>query len=402
MTTVVRTNREELRGALVARLGLRRAEIEEAVLACVREAVPADGGEEDPELASGLKDAIDAAVGYGLASIEHGGQWAGAVPLAAVAQARRAARGGVSLTSELRRYVVGHRRLSEFALEEIERANVSSEQRTETMLEVSGALSSLLDALQTAVADAYLRESARRTASREERRAELVRRLLAGAPITSRELGYELETEHLALHARGPGAEDAIATLSERLGRRLLRASSIGGTCWSWLAGHEQSSSKELERLLDGEAFAGVQLALGTRAPGVAGFRLTHRQAHAALQVSRASPRRVTRFSEVIPECLALQDNALAGSLIAVYLAPLSADEDDRKLRETLTAYFGAGRQMSAAAHALGIHRRTVEYRLAKIEGLLGRPLSSCLAEVELALRVEALHTAATEAVKRD
>jgi DNA-binding PucR family transcriptional regulator len=58
-------------------------------------------------------------------------------------------------------------------------------------------------------------------------------------------------------------------------------------------------------------------------------------------------------------------------------------------LRQTLRAYFAAERNASSAAAALGVARHTIENRLRKIEERLDRRLSTCLAELEVALRVE-------------
>jgi DNA-binding PucR family transcriptional regulator len=57
--------------------------------------------------------------------------------------------------------------------------------------------------------------------------------------------------------------------------------------------------------------------------------------------------------------------------------------------RETLRAYFAAGRNISSAAAALSVHRDTVSNRLRAIEAKIGRPPDACAADLELALRLE-------------
>jgi DNA-binding PucR family transcriptional regulator len=67
-------------------------------------------------------------------------------------------------------------------------------------------------------------------------------------------------------------------------------------------------------------------------------------------------------------------------------------------LRQTLRAYFASGGNTSSAAASLGVTRRTVENRMRVIEDELGKPVSTCAAELELALRLDALSPApATE-----
>jgi DNA-binding PucR family transcriptional regulator len=64
-------------------------------------------------------------------------------------------------------------------------------------------------------------------------------------------------------------------------------------------------------------------------------------------------------------------------------------------LRKTLREYFAAGRNASAAALVLNISRRTMRNRMVLIEESLGYRLKERQAELELALRLEALQNAA-------
>jgi hypothetical protein len=382
---------EEIRAGVAERLRARHAEIVEAIFACIRDLVPDSVGSEDPEFVVGLREAVAGAVTYGLASVEHGEEWADAIPLAAVSQARRAANAGVSLTTVLRRYVVGHQRLSAFVLEEIELGNPSNEQRATLLLQTSTALSTLLGRLQTSITEAYMHEMSRKKCSREQRLSELVQRLLAGGSVDSGELGYELKTEHVAVLATGASAERAVLALADGLDRQLLKVPRIDGTVWAWLGGHHGLALTRVEQILSEDIYAGVKVAAGARASGVVGFRLTHQQAQAALRIAQSSHRCITRFEDVVLESLALQNGAMASSLIDLYLAPLGNQGDGAELRQTLRAYFAAGRQASAAASLLGVERRTVAYRLHKIEELLDYGLNAHLAELEVALRLEDL-----------
>ncbi len=388
---------DEIRAEVAERLRARRPEIVEAIFDCARDLVPDPVGSEDPELLAGLRDAVAGAIDYGLTSVERGEEWSTAIPRATVSQALRAANAGVSLTTVLRRYVVGHQRLSSYVLEEIELGNPSNEQRAALLLQTSTALSTLLGRLQTSITETYMHEIARKTRSREQRRGELVQRLLAGEWIDSGELGYELKTEHIAILAAGTGAAEAVRAVARELDRQLLEVPRVDGTVWAWLGGGRGLALTRVAAILGEEAYPDVRVAVGAQGSGVVGFRLTHQQAQAALRIAHGAQRRITRFEDVALESLVLQNGAMAGSLVELYLSPLNDNGEGAELRQTLRAYFAAGRQASAAASALGVERRTVTYRLRKIEELLRCRLSSRLAELEVALRLEELLEAESE-----
>ena len=144
--------------------------------------------------------------------------------------------------------------------------------------------------------------------------------------------------------------------------------------------------------------------ALGEPAKGLQGWRLTHRQAQAALAVAlRRSESRpggmFTRYADVALLASALKDEALARALLDIYLTPL----DDHRgsgpvLRETLRAYLAAECQASSAAVKLDVARSTVAKRLRTIEEKLGRTLHPCSAELEVALLLDELNVSAAPA----
>jgi DNA-binding PucR family transcriptional regulator len=135
-----------------------------------------------------------------------------------------------------------------------------------------------------------------------------------------------------------------------------------------------------------------VALAVGEPRWGIDGWRLTHREAQAALEVMVRSPGRLIRARDVILLAAVLRDESLAKSLRETYLAPL----DDRGdaggvLPATLRAYFSAGLNAATAAAALEVDRHTVQRRLRKAEEALGRLLPECHAELVVALGLERL-----------
>lgn len=181
--------------------------------------------------------------------------------------------------------------------------------------------------------------------------------------------------------------------IAREVDRALLLASPSEDLCWAWLGGMRPFHPEDVEQLLElaAETEEAV-IAFGEPAQGLAGWRLTHRQAASALPVARRSPRRVSRYSEVSLIASALHDELLGRSLRQLFLEPLGQERDEgRVAKRTLRAYFEASRNVSSTAAALGVTRRTVSNRLAAIEHRVGRPLSRFSAEIETAIRLEEL-----------
>ena len=159
-----------------------------------------------------------------------------------------------------------------------------------------------------------------------------------------------------------------------------------------WLGARRPLNPDLLERALADRWRGPVALALGEPGEGLAGWRFTHNQAKAALPIALRAGESVTRYRDVALLASAHCDALLSASLRELYLAPLCAGQDDgATMRETLRAYFAAERNLTSAAAALGVSRRTVANRLQTIEQRLGHSLGTKLAEIELALRLDEL-----------
>jgi hypothetical protein len=377
------------RAGLLARLQVRHPEIEQAILTRVYGiSDPAEAA--DPGYVEGLRAAVFAAIDYGLASIESGGRHSQSIPPALLIQARVAARNGVSLDTVLRRYFAGYTLLADFLMQEIEAGDLLQSTALKHLL---GGQAKLFDRLIAAVTEEYTRELEGRLGdSTEERRVERVKRLLSGELIDTSELAYELDAHHLGAIAAGPGAPEALRNLATALDRRLLLVRRGEGTVWAWLGGRRRTDPAELERKVS-ESWPGLlSFAVGEPAQGLAGWRLTHRQARAALPIALRRSRSFVRYADVALLASMFQDDLLATSLRQLYLEPLAEERDGGEtLRETLRAYFAAERNVSSAAAALSVNRHTVTSRLRTIEKRLGRPLSTCATEIDAALRLEDL-----------
>jgi hypothetical protein len=396
-------------GVVVRRLRARQEEIERAVFARVREAVPDQAGDVDSEYVRGLRVAVGAAVEFGLTGIEQDGE-STEIPREAAAQAQLAARSGVSLEAVLRRYIVGHALLWDYVMEEADRLQRTG--RSSGLREMSSAQAALLDRLVVGVTREHMAELQRAGRSREQRLLERVRMLLAGEQpagdaargVLEPDLDYDLDGEHLGVIARGAGGGAMLRDLARSLDRRLLSVAYDEGTVWAWLGGRQALSSGAFEHALsiagdrpgvdlkDAAGEGDVSFVVGEPGRGPEGWRLTHRQAQAALLVSLRRPRSLTRYVDVALLAAVLGDATLARSLTEIYLSPL---EDGRGggsvLREALRAYFAAERSASAAAVALKIARSTFESRLRTIEERLGCSFRLCPVELEVASQLDAL-----------
>jgi hypothetical protein len=371
------------------RLRARRSELEQGILVRIK-AISDPTETPDPAYLAGLRGALAVALDYGIAALAAPNREPGPVPVELLAQARRAARNGVGLEAVLRRYSVGHSLLADTLLDEAAAVGAGAVELKSTLR----ALAAHYDRIVATVSEEYGRENTSEPRSAEQRRFILLRRVLSGEPLDAVELGYEFNAYHVALVASGRSAADAIAALSEHLDRHLLRAESDERTVWAWLGGRRRIGSEELGVITSFPWPAGVVLACGEPGQGLYGWRFSHRQAAVALAVAQRGPASIVHYADVALLSAVLQDDLLATSLRQGYLAPL---EEERKggaaAKETLRAYFAAAGNISAAAAALGVNRRTVSSRLARIERRLERPLMIARAEIEVALRLDALES---------
>jgi hypothetical protein len=383
---------ERARAALASRLAARQEEIEEAVLTRIL-AVSDANESQDPEYVQGLRAASAVAVRYALAVIEAGEDRTPKPPPVLLAQARLAARNGVGLDTVLRRYSAGYVIFADFLVEEAERGGLRASELQRLMRSQA-----VLDQLLAAIGEEHGREGIKRPTTSEERRAERIERLLAGELLDTSGLAYEFEGHHIGLIAKGPGAQEALKALATALDRRLLAIGREDGAVWAWLGSHREIDIEELQRHLSANWPVQATLAFGEPGEGLSAWRLTHRQARAALPIALRSPEPFVRYADVALLAAILKDELLATSLRRLYLEPLEAERDGGEvLRETLRAYFAAGCNVSSAAVVLGVSRQAVAKRLRAVEERLGRSLDGHAAELEVALRIQQLDAAAVD-----
>jgi len=377
---------EQARGELCERLRSRRSEIEQTALARVRSV--SDPSEiASPEYRDGLRVAVSAALDYGIEALERSEDRPAPIPTALLSQARLAARNGVELDTVLRRYLAGHTLLDDFLVEEAERGEAIGPAALKRLLRAEGAA---VDRLLAAVSEEYMRESRASHTSPEQRRTRQVERLLTGEPLDATELAYPFEGHHLGLLTSGQGNREAIKSLAQSLDARLLAVSrEKSQLLWAWLGSRRALEPDEILAKLRTDLTSGLSVAIGEPGEGIAGWRLTHRQAAAAHAVALRSKEPVVRYADVALLASAMQDELLVTSLKRLYLEPLEAERDGGEgLRETLRAYIATDGNTSSTAAALGIDRRTVTRRIRMAEEVLGHSLTTRAADVEVALRL--------------
>jgi len=386
---------EEIRGGLCARLRARKGEIEQAAITRVY-GISDPKETSDPEYMGGLRTAVSAALDYGIAALERSEDRVPPIPTALLSQARLAARNRVSLDTVLRRYFAGYALLGDFLVQEVENDHNLKGQELKRLLR---AQATIFDRLLAAVSEEYGREVDGRFETAEQRRATRVECLLAGELIDTSDLAYDFEGCHLGAIATGPGSAEALRELATSLDRCLLLVRRREETAHAWLGARRKMDWTGLESFVSKRWPAQIALALGEPSNGLAGWRLTHRQAQAAMPIAMRGAEPPVRYADVALLASILQDDLLATSLREIYLSPLEGERDGGAvLRETLRAYFTTGRNGAAAAALLGTSRQTVTNRLQAAEDRIGRSLTAAGAEIDAALRLEELAPRSTVA----
>lgn len=385
----MRSSAAQAGAELAKRLRSRQAEIEAATLTRVN-AIADTSLASDPTYVDGLRGAVSAALDYGIQATERSAEREQPIPVSLLAQARMAARSGVSLDTVLRRYFAGYSLLGYFLIEEGSKDNLMSGAELQRLL---GTQAVIFDRLLAAISEEHARESELRTVSTEQHQALRIERLLEGELIDTAGIAYDFEGWHLGVIASGPGASEALRELARALDlRHLIVNRGEEGAVWAWLGGRRRPDPAATQSFATANWPGGVLLAIGEPGSGLAGWRFTHRQAVAALAVAQRGKGSPVRYGEVALLASILQDELLEASLHRLYLRPLEGERDGgATLRETLRAYLAANGSLSSAATTMGVSPRTIGNRLRRVEELIGRPLHTVLAELESALCLDEL-----------
>jgi hypothetical protein len=372
--------------SIAGRLSGRRSEIEQITLARAYGIAEPPGAAELDYL-HGLREAVSAAVDFGLQALSASDDRLLSLPPVLLVQARLAARNGVALEVVLRRYFSGYTVFMNFVFEEAQRAPGSGVQRSTGFLR---SMASQFDRLVSAVAEEHQREVVASVGTAPELQTRLVERLLAGEVLDASPLAYDVHGSwHLAtVFSDQEGAAETLRAVAERLNCRLLYVPRRTGSAWAWLGRRGPLDPIEMQSNVE-RAMKCTPIAVGQPAHGLVGWRLSHCQARTVYPV-------VQRRGEVVSYAQAglvatiAKDEVLIASLRQLYIEPLDCGPDSGVgLKETVRAYLSAGRNISSAASKLRISRQTVRVRLRMVEDKIGRSLDECGAEMEIALRLE-------------
>lgn len=377
---------------ICAHLRSRRPEIERATLARI-DSISDRGNATDLTHAQGLRNALSAALDYGLLGVESAGGQPPMIPPLLLAQARFAARSGVSLDVVLRCYLCGYTLLRDYVIDAAQEAGLKGRALKRLLRNQAD----LFDGLLAAVAEEYGRGEDTRVGTSKQRRFEAVQKLLVGELLDSAalaaELSYDFEGFHLGMVGVGAGVVEAIQAQADSLDCRLLLVPHAEGQAWAWLGSRRRLEPERLRSFAPVTGSDRFILALGEPGQGLAGWRRTHHQASAAFSVASQGGKSVAHYADVALLASILKDDLLLARLREQYLAPLEAMQNGGRVeRETLRAYFAAGCSTSAAAAMLEVKRHTVTNRLRRIEKRLGRHPIDCAGEMDVALRLADFH----------
>lgn len=116
-----------------------------------------------------------------------------------------------------------------------------------------------------------------------------------------------------------------------------------------------------------------------------------YEQARAALKVAVALRLERARYELVAPLALTLEaPESERTAFVTAQLGPVLEDASGPELINSLAAYYASGQSVAGAARDLHVHRHTLEYRLERLERLLGsrikEPTERLLLELALTL----------------
>jgi hypothetical protein len=320
------------------------------------------------------------------------------LPGEAEAWSRQLVHDGSSVTTALRSFERGHAdawRIIALALKQ-SRWDLSSEFRADVMEYASGRLFDYANTITAQAISAYLDERATLERCDESSRLRTVTGLLQGdldPRMAERAIAYRLDAPHTGYTLWDASGVDRVPleTVASELGVRIEPWQHLTVRSDSGLNGWLSCGKDSLHRGLHGwEPPAGIQAAFGSARWGLAGFRLTHREALEARRVSRAiGGQSLTTYDDVGVLALASRDTELAFAFVEAYLGSLSADDEkSRSLRETLRVFLEERGSPAATAARMRLHRNTVVKRIEKIEESLDSPIDRGSLNLRVALEL--------------
>jgi PucR C-terminal helix-turn-helix domain/GGDEF-like domain len=368
---------------LASNLSANRLEIESLAMTAISRIEPVADGDPFGEYPRGVQRTVEAVVDYVLTCLAAGSTAVVPVPEAALEQARHAAKAGVALDVVLRRYTAG-----DIALRRILAAELAGFPRA-TENDAYGIADEAIDSVLRCAAAGFEAEAGRLSGLSNPVLATTLG-LLKGEVHVSELDGYVLDRWHIGLVTKADVSRASISRLAADLGAQAFVVDSQTGQRWVWIGRNQPMRSDGVAQAIERFVVKRACFGLGEARRGVAGWRLTHREARIAAELPGADRVPVTRMRRHLLEAAVLDSREFTESLIATYIDPLQEEPPDvaADLRTTLHAYLHSGQNAKSAAELLGIDRHTVVRRLRKVEDLVGERVEDCFAQLDIALRV--------------
>ena len=331
-------------------------------------------------------------------------------PTAALEYARRLAQHGVPVNALVRAYRLGQRRMNELVFAELHAIDMPDATRVAVIEAMSAALFEYIDWMSQQVVAVYEDERERWLENQNSLRGLRVREVLAAnkaidVDAATTAIRYRLRWHHvgLVMWYPDPGADgDELARL-QRFLRELGEATGADASplfiaadqkCgWGWLPYRAAVADvvSKVRRLAQTRPDS-PNVAIGTMASGVEGFRRSHREAAEARSVAIVRGRRgptVIAATDPGLSVVARLGGDMAGTRdwVASVLGDLAFDDDnDARLRETMRVYLACGCSYKLAAEELNLHFNSVKYRVGRAVTRRGREIGADRLDVELAL----------------
>jgi len=325
------------------------------------------------------------------------------------ASGRRRVHQGVPLDALLRAFRLGSKQVWAAVLEG---AGDDAELHRELLFKVSPYVFDHFDLMAQTIAQAYGAEQLLRARWRDALAHELCSILFnrpdneEGFRRNAEALGLDPGAAHCAQSLRLNRADAAPAELEGEVERlmvsiaRVLRLQSERmlhtlhrGQVLLWLPLTHGETVVAGEQRLAGQAAAVLDscpmvaaIGIGLPAVGARGWRASADQALKAQEYGTAQGEKVLRYADI-----ALNDAVAAADNVTRYFdALVERLAQESQLLATLEAYFERRQHRKATAAALDIHPNTLNYRLERIETLLGARLDEVgwLAKLHTALRL--------------
>jgi hypothetical protein len=367
------------------------------VLEIVPELAPADGSNRI------ARESTDQNIGAMLATLAFAVPPAGMEPPVGTRRLlRQTVAAGGDATTLLHAYRVGHERLWEVWSDHVAMHITDLELQHAVLRHSSAHFFTFIDRSCEQLVEEYRRDFAEAISVEPgaPSRRDVIDALLSDAPVdleqTRSTLRYEINAYHvgLTLTAVQPGAdvESALKAIAVAAGLPHVLTRPVGdGSTWAWLGWPGAPAAGTRAAIVEAR-LDGVVAGLGQSGHGRDGFRRTHAQAGDAertVRMARVPCPGVVAHEDIALASLLCRDRPEAERLAENQLGVLVADDEaTARLRHTLRVFLACGCSKVRAAERLHIHQKTVTYRIARAEQLLGRPVTERAAELDAALRI--------------